>query len=222
MVRTKILIVEDESLVALDIKISLEDLNYDVTDILSSKEEVLKSIKNNTPDIVLMDINLNEKEDGISIAKDIKKISRASIIFLTSYSDDLTIKRAIEVNPSSYLIKPFKLEDLKASILLCSHNKEDKKQTINLQNDYIYDLVNKKIFYKNDYIKLSKNEEKLLFLLVIGKGNVVLYSKIEDELWQNDSIHNDTLRALIYRLRSKLKDLDIQTVASLGYKLSFA
>lgn len=222
MNKTRILIVEDESLVALDIKVSLEDLGYHITDICKDKEQVLLSIQNEMPKFVLMDINLNLKNSGIDIARVLYEEYSLQSIFITAYCDEDTIKKAVICNPLAYLSKPFKVEELHASIIIASHKQAlMKEESFCLGKNYSYDISSKKISFNKEPIKLSKKESDLLYLLVIAKGNIVYYDDIEASLWKSESTNNNSLRALIYRFRTKLKDLDIETIPSFGLKLDY-
>lgn len=114
----KVLIVEDETIVALEIKKVLEKLDFIVTDMATGYDSALESVKRTKPDIILMDIDLRDDKDGIDVAKQIQKTNNIPIIYTTAYSDEKTLNRAIETNPVTYLIKPFKRDELKSNILL--------------------------------------------------------------------------------------------------------
>ena len=90
---TKILIVEDENIIALDIRSMLEDLGYMVSDIVSSGEESIQKASKTKPDLVLMDIKLKGRIDGVSAGQEIYKQFQIPIVYLTAYSDPATIKR---------------------------------------------------------------------------------------------------------------------------------
>lgn len=111
-----ILIVEDESIVALDIKDKLERLGYTVLAIVSSGEEAIEEVKKATPDLVLMDIVLKGEIDGIETARRIRDDFDTPIIYLTAHSDERTLKRAEITGHFSYIIKPFADEDLQNAI----------------------------------------------------------------------------------------------------------
>ena len=96
MNREKILVVEDEPIVALDIKNAISQCGFSVTDIVDNYDDALLSVKVNEPDIIFMDINLDNSKDGIEIATEIKKRREIPVIYLTAYSDDNTMQRAIE------------------------------------------------------------------------------------------------------------------------------
>ena len=116
MKKTKILIVEDEAIIALEIQSHLEDLGYEVTGIANSGEGAIKKIKENQVDLILMDIHLKGDMDGIETAEIIQTIRPVSIIFLTANSDKKVIDRAKRTKPNGYLLKPFKTEELKVAI----------------------------------------------------------------------------------------------------------
>lgn len=106
----KILIVEDENIIALDIRSMLEDLGYLVSAIVSSGEESIQQASKMKPDLVLMDIKLKGSIDGVSAGQEIYKQFQIPIVYLTAYSDQATLKRIKKGkngHPSSVINKPF-------------------------------------------------------------------------------------------------------------------
>ncbi|MFO7448411.1 MAG: response regulator [Ignavibacteriaceae bacterium] len=112
----KILVVEDENIIALDIKSRLKNLGYYVAAVVPSGEEAIKVIEEVNPDLVLMDIALRGKINGLQAAESITRNYNIPVIFVTSFSDDNTLKLAHEVSPYGYLIKPFNEKELKIKI----------------------------------------------------------------------------------------------------------
>lgn len=222
----KILIVEDEPIVALDIKSTLTKLGYTVTDTVTNYDDALSSIRSDEPDIIFMDIHLDNSKSGIETAKEIKKSKDIPIIYLTAFSDDDTMQKAIETNPVGYLIKPFKREELKSSILLGiykiknANQEETNDEYTHIGFNYYYDLKNDNLFYKKQPIKISVNEKKFLRLLISANGQMVPFSTIEEYIWQGDYKSSSAFRTLVYRLRSKLEFKLIENVPSFGYKLT--
>ena len=96
----------------MDIQRRLKKLGYDVPAIVCSGEEAIKKVKENKPDLVLMDINLHGEMDGIETASKIHSFSDIPVIYLTAYSDDKTLERAKITEPFAYMIKPFKDREL--------------------------------------------------------------------------------------------------------------
>ena len=223
---TKILIIEDEAIVALDIKSALEQLGFEVTNIASNYDEAIVSVKSHVPDILLSDINLIQSKDGIETVSDIQKIKNIPIIYLTAYSDDKTIQRAIQTNPVGYLLKPFNREELKSTIFLGLHKiKQSNKirvndDFVNLGFNYYFDLENSILLYQDMPISLSKKERMLMSILVEAKGSIVPFRYIESLIWSDNFISDSTLRTLLYRLRAKLEYKLIETIPTVGCKLT--
>ena len=116
MEKIKILVVEDESIIAEDIRRSLENLGYSVPSVVSSGETAINKAKEERPDLVLMDIMLKGKMDGIEAAGKIRSEFNIPIVYLTAYGDDNILARAKITEPFGYLIKPFKDRELKINI----------------------------------------------------------------------------------------------------------
>lgn len=226
MKKTKVLIVEDETIVALDIKKALEILDFEITTIAKNYDLALESVKKNKPHIILMDINLKNSKNGIETAIDIQKIENIPIIYLTAYSDEKTLQKAIKTNPISYLLKPFKRDELKSTILLGLYKTNQSNRInietscINLGFNYYFDIESELLFYDNIPIKLSQNEKKLLRILVEAKGAIVSFREIEYYIWPDYAVTDGALRTLIYRLRSKLEYKIVETIPSFGCKIT--
>lgn len=114
--KAKIMIVEDEVIVAEDIKRSLLNLGYEVPSVVSSGEEALKKVEELRPDLILMDIVLNSEIDGVETADKIRSMYNIPIVYLTAYSDEITVEKAKITEPYGYIIKPFKERELHINI----------------------------------------------------------------------------------------------------------
>jgi signal transduction histidine kinase len=120
----RILVVEDESIVAKDIQNTLIDLDYEVVGIASTSEKAVALALEKKPDLILMDIMLNGQTDGIETSKIIHEKIKIPIVFLTAYSDGNTLNKAKEIDPSGYIIKPFHGRDLYTSIEMAMYKRE--------------------------------------------------------------------------------------------------
>ena len=118
----KILIVEDEPLIAQNIAVYLNNGDFIVSAIAYDEEEAKKQLKQNTPDAVLLDINLDSEQDGIVIADYINKNYALPFLFVTSYSDKETLDKAKRVEPWGYVVKPFNEKSLLASLEIAIAN----------------------------------------------------------------------------------------------------
>ena len=221
----KVLIVEDEVIIGLDIKKILLKLGLDVLDLATNYDEALNSVRKYNPDLILMDINLKNSKDGIETAISIQKIKNIPLLYLSAFCDDETINRAILTNPIQYMIKPFKTEELKSTIRLCLYKMQKQEKLFvgnNLTpvgNGYFYDRYHQNLFYKNVPMKLGLKEKKLLTILLESRGNIVSFEQLMYEIWSEESVSDSTLRTLIYRLRTKLEYKLIETIPSFGCKL---
>jgi PAS domain S-box-containing protein len=112
----KILIVEDETIVAWDIKETLEKLGHTVIDLVVSGTEALGAAFNDSPDLVLMDIRLEGDLDGIAAGDEIYQSLKIPIVYLTAHADELTLARATRTNPFGYVLKPFQPQSLQSAI----------------------------------------------------------------------------------------------------------
>jgi len=126
--KARILVVEDEFLVAHDISNMLIELGYEVQAIVPTAEEALASIRNRPPDLVLLDIRLKGPIDGIQAANIIKEEWSIPFIYLTAHADDLTLSRAKTSDPLGYLLKPFEFRELKTVIELAFYKHEKERQ----------------------------------------------------------------------------------------------
>ncbi|MGE3775239.1 MAG: diguanylate cyclase, partial [Gammaproteobacteria bacterium] len=112
----RIMIVEDERVVALDLKLSLESLGYDVVGIASEASTAIEEVARLRPDLVLMDIHLDGGSDGTVAAAAIRERWQLPVVFLTAYADEDTLARAEQSLPYGYLVKPFQLRELSATV----------------------------------------------------------------------------------------------------------
>jgi CheY-like chemotaxis protein len=115
-VGTKVMIVEDEAVVALHLRQELTKLGHVVGGMATTGEQALKMVEEVFPDIILMDIHIQGEMDGIETARRIPRYLHIPVVYLTAYSEDTTLKRAADTYPYGYLIKPFLDRELHATI----------------------------------------------------------------------------------------------------------
>ncbi len=166
MSKIKTLIVEDELIIAEDMKGMLRDMEHDVIGIAGDCDEAEGIIARNIPDLVLIDIHLRGADDGISLAQFIRKKYDIPIVFITSYSDKTTVERAKQVMPEGYLVKPFEKADLYTSIeiALCNYIKKQKPESINPQEEADNVVIKDSIFIRKDYMLVKIKFEDLIWM----------------------------------------------------------
>ncbi len=145
----KILIVEDEIIVAERIALRLIELGYEICGKITSGEEALISIQKMQPDLILMDIVLDGVLDGIQTAEKIMEQYKIPIIYLTALDDRKTMLRAGKTNPANYLKKPYRINDIRVAIDFAILNyaiaNDEENQTFLVQDSF---FVKKKEFYE--------------------------------------------------------------------------
>ncbi len=156
----KILVVEDEVIVAQDIAGRLKKLGYAVTATVSSGEEAIQKAIENPPDLVLMDIVLKGDMDGITAAEKIRTNRNVPTVFLTAYADDQTLQRAKLTDPFGYIIKPFQQNDLRVAIEIALHRHEiETKMRESLKAaEAVRESVEEKSHRQNQYISMAAHE----------------------------------------------------------------
>ncbi|KAB8154495.1 response regulator [Kordia sp. TARA_039_SRF] len=160
MSKVKILVVEDEIIIADHICDTLDDLGYDALEPVINYTEALEAIEAEKPDLAILDIQLSGKKTGIDVAEQIRKNYDFPFIFLTSNSDPLTVSQAKKVMPPAYLVKPFTKDELYSSIEIALYNYSKRIGEVNEE-----ELIIKDAFFikeKNIFIKLKF--EDILFI----------------------------------------------------------
>ncbi len=125
----KVMIVEDESVISLDIKTSLMRLGYDIAGVAASGDVALRKIRDSRPDVILMDIHLKGEMTGIDVSEQVRSELQIPIVFLTANADRNTFKEANQTDPYGYLLKPFEQRELGIAIEIALH-KHEKEQVV--------------------------------------------------------------------------------------------
>lgn len=162
MTNIRVLVVEDEPLIAEDIRETLDNIDFEVSGVAYDSDSALDELASNTPDIVLLDVNLGSELDGIDIAEIINKKYQIPFIYLTSYADRGTVDRAKHTRPMGYIVKPFDERDLFTTleIALFNFSLSQPKIDLNLDN------LNRKLLGK-----LTQKEFEILTSIFDGKTN---------------------------------------------------
>ena len=132
MVRDRILVVEDEGLVALALKRSLEGLGYEVPATAADGEEVIEKTAEVSPDLVIMDIRLKGDVDGIDLGDWLRQTYRIPVVYLTAHSDEHTLERAKRTEPFGYIVKPFEERELRSTIEIALYKAEIQNELLSV------------------------------------------------------------------------------------------
>jgi len=170
----KIIIVEDEFPIALDTEMKLTEKGFQVLGIANSFASLMEIIAEDTPDVILMDINLGDCGNGIEIAKKLKKIVAVPIVFLSAYSNQEVVTAALETEPFGYLVKPYKIEDLTIAIQVARSQWLNKLQV----SEFKQDLQETDSVYIQSGTKLVKIEiNDILFLQALDNYSIIQTEK---------------------------------------------
>ena len=179
MSRIKILLVEDDLIIAQDFNFKLEDLGYEVVEIATDYTEAIDAITNLEFDLALLDINLNDSKDGIDVAQFINANKPLPFLYLTSNADFSTVSRAKETKPSGYILKPIKNKDLFVAIemALASINdappiteRESEKHLFVNHKDALVKVLQNDILWLNaegNYTKINTASQRYMI-----RGNI--------------------------------------------------
>ena len=242
---SNIIIVEDDEITALNLNLSLQKHGYNIVAVCDNVTVAKNKIQTHNPDIVLIDISLDESNDGIELGMIVREKYNIPFIYLTSYSDDDVIAQAKETQPYGYIVKPFDPASLHATIqmaifkydaeikskeninslkvdklnlekLLYSKRTSDKP-IVPFADNYYLDISICETFYNGAKIKLTKKENAFLRLLVAQLGIVVSFEQAMDYVWDENGATENSVRTLVWRLRNKLETDIIKNASGIGY-----
>ena len=223
-----ILIVEDESIVAMEIESYISQLGYNVVATATNSEDAIRFAKEFEPHVILMDINIKGDYDGIETAQSILSRQHTTIIYITAFNDDATIERAVNTDPAAYLSKPFNRQELNASIKIAlmhyhkaTFSAHTQRGDVILNEEFSYNSKDNQLMCCSEYVHLTKREQELLKLLIRSRNAIVSIYEMENTIWPEKMPIESTRRALISRLRSKLKHQFIDTIPAIGYRINF-
>ncbi len=179
----KILIVEDEMIIAANISLQLSSLGYEVTGIIPRGEEALANIKQTQPDIVLMDISLKGDLDGIETVQAMQNDYDIPVIYLTANADDVNFNRAKETNPFAFISKPFKKLDLQRAIELTINQIDCQKDSAsNATMSNISPFILSDCIFVRHHEKMVKVDIKDILYIEAERNYCRIYSKGKEYL----------------------------------------
>ncbi|WP_102272769.1 response regulator transcription factor [Cytobacillus massiliigabonensis] len=218
----KIFIVEDDMVIARTVKNHLQPWGFEV-EYVSDFQNVMTQFVSFDPQLVLLDISL-PFVNGFTLCQEIRKVSKVPIIFISSASDNMNIVMAINLGGDDFIAKPFDLTILTSKVQALLRRTYDFTGQTNLleHRGAILNISDATITFNGQKIDLTKNDQKILNVLLENKGKAVSRDILMTRLWETDSfIDDNTLTVNINRLRKKLEAIGlndfIKTKKGLGY-----
>lgn len=217
----KVLIIEDDPIVALDLHLILNEMGCDVVGIANDHVSAVEIMETSPAEILICDIHLKNSSNGIVLCKTLSQHFSPQIIYLTALEDYETVISAIETNPCGYLMKPYRYPELMAMIQLAGQRIAATPSTLfALGNDYYYDRENGSVSKGDKHYPLTPNEQKLLLYLSYHSHKIVPFEAIEHTIWSHKCVGESSRRTLFYRLQTKLDCPIITVLARRGCYLS--
>lgn len=220
----KIFMVEDDEIIARSIREHLQAWNYDVCCVEDFSNVVAEFVRFD-PQLVLMDITL-PFFNGYHWCSEIRKISKVPLIFLSSAADNMNIVMAVNMGADDFIPKPFDLEVLTVKIQAMLRRSYDFAGTGSMleHKGAILNLNETTLTYQEQKIELTKNEFRILEILMENKEKVVSRETLMTKLWESDNyVDENTLSVNVNRLRKKLEALGLEefilTKKGIGYRL---
>ncbi|GAA4655054.1 response regulator transcription factor [Anaerocolumna aminovalerica] len=218
----KILIVEDDTIIAKAMKKHVETWGYEAEYVTDFKD-VLSKFVSFQPQLVLLDISL-PFYNGFYWCSEIRKVSKVPIIFISSASDNMNIVMAMNMGGDDFIAKPFDLSVLMAKIQAMLRRTYDfaGQSTLIEHKGAILDTSDATLTYNGEKIDLTKNDNRILQILMENKGKIVSRDSIMTKLWETDDyIDDNTLTVNMTRIRKKLESIGltdfILTRKGIGY-----
>jgi len=218
----KILILEDESVLATSMREFLDDCGYQV-DCFVNSDDAHDAIYENAYDLLLLDVQVPGEINGFELLQSLRKDGNMiPAIFITSLTDINDLTHGYECGACDYIRKPFDLGELKLRMeqvvkLQCFASLEEN---IELPSGYNYNIKKMKLTYHGESIVLAKTETKILELLIKQRGSVVSCEMFWEEVW-GEWVDSANIRVQVGNLRKKLEKDFIKNVRGLGYSIDF-
>jgi len=210
--KKKILIVEDQLIIAMDLKLTLEGLGYEVIGIAGTAEECFNFFEKEKPQLVLMDIMLSGNVDGISAAEGIHKQFDVPIIYLTAHSDDRSLSRANLTGPYGYIVKPIDERDLYTSIEIALHRFSIDKELKTSEFKYrtLFEQSLDPIFIADESVLILDANKAMIDLFEFPLEEIICHKVVklfpdreEYENFMNLVIQNGSVSNFECRMKSK-------------------
>lgn len=213
----KILLVEDNEILAKGLIYSLEQKKYQVIHTLNV-ENTLKILKTEKIDLAILDVSLPDG-NGFDLYRDNIKEKNISSIFLTAKDEEDNIVKGLELGAEDYITKPFSIKELMARI-----NRiilRNKKNTIIQVQNIKFDMDKMVVYRDNENVELTNVELKILNLLFLNLNKVVKRSEIIDKIWEwtGNDVNDNTVTVYLKRIREKIKTDIIITIKGIGYRI---
>lgn len=213
----KILLVEDDEMIAKGLIYSFEQNGYEIIHKLNIKDTI-NYLDKEQAEFIILDITLPDG-NGIDLYKNHIKKTKVPTIFLTAKDDEETVVEGLEIGAEDYITKPFSTKELMARIKRVVLR--EKKNTIIKVKDIQFDLDKMEVYKNENKLDLTSLEIKILHLLFLNINKVVTRNDIIDKIWEwtGNDVNDNTVTVYLKRIREKIKTDVIITIKGIGYRI---
>ncbi len=219
----KLFIIEDDIVLRTELISLLESYNYSCETSDNFKNIISEAVDSNA-DLILLDINL-PYYDGYHVCREIRKISDVPIMVVTSRNNDMDELMSMNLGADDFITKPYNIQILLARIAAILKRTNQKNYSSEVEyKGLTLSMAKSTVYYESKEAELTKNELRILSVLMQNANNIISRDDLMDELWQSDEFVDDnTLTVNVNRLRKKLEEIGaadfIKTKRGQGYMI---
>jgi len=217
----RILIVEDESVVALHMESVLRRLGCEVVGRAATAKEALALAESRGCDLLLADIRLAEGDDGVAVADAIWRKCGCSVVFVTAHRDDRTLSEVAKLPIHGFLSKPFREEDLEAAVRLAalrrSHGNGHRIKKIDDVYSFCFDCDT--LYQEGEKVELTQKEKRFVRALLQSAGGVLSHESLDRSVWGEIAVDANARRQLVHRFKRKVPYFPFTLLKGRGYRL---
>lgn len=222
----RILVVEDDNVIAMGLEYTLTQENYEVT-VVNSVSKALEEHRKEPFQLYLLDLGLPDGS-GYEICRQVKKDLDVPVIFLTAVEDEGNVVMGLDMGADDYIIKPFRIRELLSRIhcVLRRYHKQERGNEVIIIGDLKIRFAEGKVYKRQEEINLTTMEYRLFLTFVKNRGQILTRTQLLEKIWDvsGEFINDNTLTVYIKRLREKIEDDPaepeyIETVRGMGYRM---
>ena len=222
MKKLNVLIFEDEIIIYQRLTKILQKMGFVNIFVAVNHTEALDLASRHRFHIMLSAVKIGDGYDGVDTVKVLQKLYDPTVIFICSYSNEEILSRVVEVNFIGYLIKPCREDELHTlmSIAIKKSQLQESISSEKVLGKYRFDDSKNILYEEGRPITLTKKEQLFFSLFFRNLGILIPYSAIDEIVWQNNSVNDNTRRTFLYRIKKRFPELHFQTINNTGIILS--
>ncbi len=222
MKKLNVLILEDEIIIYQRLTKILQKMGFVNIFVAVNHTEALDLASRHRFHIMLSAVKIGDEYDGVDTVKVLQELYDPTVIFICSYGNEEILSRVAEVNFIGYLIKPCREEEVQTLIAIAIKKSKFQQSISYLKvlGQYRFDVYKSILYKQNHPVTLTKKEQLFFSLFFNNLGVLIPYSVIDEIVWKNNSVNDNTRRTFLYRIKKRFPELHFQTINNTGIILS--